>query len=322
MNKASESLRSLNLYLEDNMILTVTLNPCIDKTAVCHGFNQEKVNRITPVAEDFGGKGINVSRALKKLGYDTFALGIGFDKAEDITEFLGREGINSHFIKTGGRLRTNLKIFDEATSKTVEINENSASVYCDEITKLLEEYVAELPYAEIVVLSGSLPDGVPLDMYKILCNLARKVNPDVKLVVDTQGKALIEALDEMPYLIKPNEDELRSTFAEDCETDIKKISDKIIAYGLAEVVLTSMGGDGAMIVTQGECFKHAALKVDVKSAQGAGDAMVAGACAAIYDGKDIETTLKYGIAAATGAVTKQGTDFCDQNEFKTYLEML
>lgn len=301
------------------MILTVTLNPCIDKTAVCEGFNQDKVNRITPVAEDFGGKGINVSRALKKLGYDTCALGIGFDKAEDITEFLGREGINSHFIKTSGRLRTNLKIFDEATSKTVEINENSASVYCDEVTELLEEYVARLPYAEIVVLAGSIPDGVTTDIYKMLCRVARDINPEVKLVVDTQGKALIEALNESPYMIKPNEEELLAAFADDGETDPQKISEKIVAYGLAEVVLTSMGGNGAMIVTPEGPARLPALKVDVKSAQGAGDAMVAGACAAIYRGLDAEQILKYGIACATGAVTKQGTDFGDCEEFEGYL---
>lgn len=302
------------------MILTVTLNPCIDKTALCHSFNQNKVNRITPVSYDFGGKGINVSRALKKLGYDTCALGIGFDKADEIRDFLLSEGIDSYFVKTPAKLRTNLKIFDEDTLSTVEINENSSPVYCDELSLLLQEYAVRLPYADIVVLSGSVPDGVPDDIYKILCNLAKTTNPDAKLVVDSCGKPLLEALKEHPYLIKPNADELLATF--DPNGDISAISKSIIRDELTDVVLTSMGGDGAMITSADEMYTLPALSVDVKSAQGAGDAMVAGACAAIYDRLDVKSLLKYGICAAAAAVNKQGTDFGDREEFDECLSQL
>lgn len=306
------------------MILTVTLSPCIDKTATCNGFNPQEVNRIRPVAKEYGGKGINVARAVKLLGGEAYPMGIGYNHNKSIEAFLKSQNIDSWFIPVLGQLRTNLKIFDEATGKTVEINEEAGLVTDDTVAVMMSVFGDKVRGAEIAVLAGSLPTGCPKDIYKRLIYMARKYSPETRVVVDAVGEPLLLALDERPYMIKPNTEEFAKTFsipAEDTEGIIARAKE-LIAEGKTDVVLLSDGERGAHIVTAEEAHFLPALKVAAKSAQGAGDAMVAGACVALTEGLSLRDVLRYGIAAATAAVTKQGTGFGSREEVEKYLEKI
>lgn len=300
------------------MILTVTLSPAIDKTAECESFNPSEVNRITPVSVDIGGKGINVSRAVKKLGLDTYAIGIGFDRADEICRFLESEGIGADFIEYGAPLRTNLKIFNKENGETVEINEPASKVGKDVLAKLTAKFENAVKRGcDTVVLAGSVPLGIPADIYKTLCLRAKELCPDVKVIIDAQGEALAKGIEAAPYMIKPNLDELSGTF--DCVlkkySDIKSVAEQIIDGTGVNTVLISMGSRGAMIVDKDRAYQQDAVKVEVKSAQGAGDAMVAGACLALADGVSLYKTLVYGVCSAAGAVSQNGTAFCDKAFF-------
>lgn len=299
------------------MILTVTLSPAIDKTAECESFNPSEVNRITPISVDFGGKGINVSRAAKKLGLNTYAIGIGFDKADEINRFLKSEGIRADFIKCPAPLRTNLKIFDNETKNTVEINEPASKVKKDVLSKLIQRFEGIVVNCDILVLAGSVPSGVPLDIYKTLCLRAKELNPEVKVIIDANGEALRSGIEAAPYMIKPNLEELCGAFG--CAlkkySDIKAVAEQIIDGAGVNTVLISLGAQGAMIVDKERAYHQDAVKVDVKSAQGAGDAMVAGACLALEDGVSLYKTLVFGVCSAAGAVSQNGTAFCDRDFF-------
>ncbi len=306
------------------MVLTVTLSPCIDKTATCESFDPNAVNRIKVVAKDFGGKGINVSRALKRLGVETYAFGIGYDANMKIEDFLHAEGIDSWFIPVVGELRTNLKLFDKATGKTVEINEPALPIVIETVATAIAIFAENLTAADIVVLAGSVPTGTPDDIYKRFVRMTEKRRPTAKVIVDCSGQLLLKALEAKPYMIKPNLNELADTFglSHDDRDGILDKARELIRRGSTQVVLLSDGANGAYILTADEEHFLPSIKVDAKSAQGAGDGMVAGACKAICEGKKPIDILRYGIAAATGAVTKQGTSFCEMAEFEGYLEAL
>lgn len=299
------------------MILTVTLSPAIDKTVECAGFKIKEVNRVNPVSVDFGGKGINVSRAVKKLGLETQAIGIGFDKAKEICKFLEGEGIEAEFAAQRSSLRTNLKIFDKATSDTVEINESASKVTKRTLGDFMKLFEKKLPLCDILVLAGSVPDGVPIDIYKTLCERAKASKPDIKVIIDASGEALRLGAEAKPYMIKPNIEELTNTWGcrLDTYTEIKEATRRIIAEWGVDVILLSMGAKGAMIIDKDRHYLQDAVKVEVKSAQGAGDAMVAGACKAIAEGASLYKTLVYGVCSAAGAVSQNGTAFCCKEFF-------
>ena len=299
------------------MTVTVTLSPSIDKTSVVCGFDQDKVNRTQSTRFDAGGKGINVSLALASLGEETVAAAFEFGGSQIISEALKRAGAGYEPVKCSGTVRTNLKIFDTKTKKTIELNESNPKVGEQEVDGLIALCRRLASAAEIIVLSGSVPPGVQPDIYYRLATEARAANPDIKVILDCEGEALLNGLRASPYLIKPNVDELRNTFgaAINSEDEVISICRSIIAeYGVT-AVLVSAGKDGAMIITDDENILRPAVEIAPKSAQGAGDAMVAGACVAVSKGLGAEGILRYGLCAAAGAVELEGTAFCSRERF-------
>ena len=300
------------------MITTVTLSPCIDKTAELSRLEHSKINRAENIRLDPGGKGINVCLALAALKSQTAALLLNFDGGDIITSALDREGIEYCEVKCPGRIRTNLKIYERDTRQTVEINEQNPTVPQKALVRMTELVRQYAKKSEILVLSGSIPAGVPSDIYKTLSEAAKAENPAVKTVLDAEGTPLLEGLKASPYLIKPNVEELERTFGL-ClsgEESIAALSRRIIAeYGVC-VVLVSMGDRGALAVTKCDFVREGVPQIVAKSAQGAGDAMVAGACYAIRKGLSVRDILRCGTCAAAGAVELSGTAFCSRNRFE------
>ncbi len=304
------------------MTTTVTLSPCLDKTVACEKFDVDSMNRVELLSLDIGGKGINVSRALKRLGLKTKALGFNFAGGEMIERTLERENIPHDFIKCEGDLRINLKVFDRSRHNTIEINEKSALVSDDKLEEFTESFVRSVRKSDNLVLTGSLPAGMPSDIYKTLGELAKKENPDIRIILDAQGEVLQKGLEAKPFMIKPNLYELEATFGTKLYSteDIISLCRKIIEdYGV-KIVLASMGAKGAVLVTKDEAIFREALKVEVNSTQGAGDSMVAGFCLAAQKGLPLGKALNYAVCCAAGAISGIGTSFCDLDKLNELLE--
>lgn len=299
------------------MITTLTLSPCLDKTVLLERLDPDGVNRAESFRTDAGGKGINVCLALASLGTKTRALYLRFDGCEPIDAALRSADAEIAAVKCNGSVRTNLKIFDCSDSKTLEINEQNPEVGETELAEIGKLCQTSARESDIMVLSGSVPKGVDADIYKKLAFLAKQTNPEIKIVLDTSGTLLRDGLEAAPFLIKPNRRELEECFGVTLESAAEAVTlcrETIRSFGVGNVIV-SLGDEGAIAVGKNEAYIADAIKVSPKSAQGAGDAMVAGACLAASQGLSLEEMLKYGVCAAAGAIELEGTAFCSKKRF-------
>lgn len=303
------------------MITTLTLSPSLDRTVVLERLDPDRVNRAGSTRTDAGGKGINVSLALAALGECSRAIYLAFEGSEPIGYALKSAGAESVAVACGGRLRTNLKIFDRSSGKTVEINEQNPAVGEETLNKVEAACRDSARDSDILVLSGSVPAGAGTDIYKKLAISAKQVNPNIKIILDSSGVALKDGLEAEPYLIKPNREELEACFGVKLRSEAEAVTlcrEAVRSFGVKNVIV-SLGAEGAIAVGGNEAYSAEALKVSPKSAQGAGDAMVAGCCLAILKGLSLKDTLRYGICAAAGAIELDGTAFCTESRFEELL---
>ena len=189
------------------MIYTVTLNPALDKTVEIPGMALDTVNRITEMRTDPGGKGINVSKVIAKLGGDSRAVGIlGGESGRTLEKLLENENFTTQFRFVEGQTRTNIKIIDRVGHTNTDINEPGLTVTDADLDALLNDLLAEVHAGDIVVLAGSLPKGASQDTYRVWTSACKKAG--ARVFLDADGALLAEGLKAAPYLIKPNDDEL------------------------------------------------------------------------------------------------------------------
>lgn len=289
------------------MIYTLTLNPSIDYIISLNSVELGKVNRCTKTFKFPGGKGINVSRVLKNSGTDSVALGfVGGFTGEFINLTLNNLGIHTDFIKVKEDSRINVKI------KSVdETDINADGPYIEkEALNLLFDKLNKLKDDDILVLAGNIQSSLPDNLYSKIQEIVNKNN--VKVVVDTSGKALLESVKKKPFLIKPNNFEIEEAF------NIKiKDRNELIDYGKklntmgAENVIISLAGDGALLINNSGVFFGNAPKGEVKNSVGAGDSLVAGFLHEYSKSKNILDSFKRGIA--TGSASAFSLDLCDNN---------
>ncbi|MFA9398306.1 MAG: 1-phosphofructokinase [Clostridiaceae bacterium] len=307
------------------MILTLTLNPAIDKTINISNFKLGTVNRVDNSRLDAGGKGINVSKVLKVLGGKSIALGILAGANGDfIKNHLDNENIENDFIKTKGETRVNLKIVDKINNQYTDINENFQvdesmfDLLKDKIISLLNKYKDE---KNVVVLSGSIPKGLNTNIYKDLILDIKKTN--AKVILDAEAELFTKGIEAAPYLIKPNIDELKATFnvTINNEDDIISVSRKIINSGV-HIVVVSLGGEGSLLITKDEVLKVHGLKVTVKSTVGAGDSMVAALAFSLEQNYPLDQTLKLASAVSTANVMTDGTQTGKPEDIEKILNLV
>lgn len=303
-------------------VLTLTLNPCIDRTEYYDTFQVGATNIVKKAIEEAAGKGINVAVGLKHLDVPVKAMGFAYkEDLYKLYEKLDAEQIPHSFVEVDGHLRVNRKLFDESKSEMTECNEKGMPVTAEDIAALLQMLREELTDASILVLSGSVPPGVDTDIYAVMISMANEA--DVKVILDASGKLLAEGIKEGPYLIKPNKEEFVKTFVEipvtaDGEAwkdSLESIAEQLIAQGLTHICV-SMGEDGAVLWSRQENAggtavnitqnKRPAIPVAVRSLQGAGDAMVAGLCKAIYENCE-DRMLDYALSMAASTIALEGT---------------
>lgn len=290
------------------MIYTVTLNPALDKTVEILSFTVDSVNRITAMRTDPGGKGINVSKVIDKLGSKSMATGIlGGGTGKAIQSALEEMGLDSFFHFIPGETRTNLKVVDPERHTNTDINEPGLVVTEEILQNLLQELLGKLTGEDIVVLSGSLPKGAPKDTYGTWVEACRKSG--AKVILDADGDLLEAGLKASPYLIKPNNHEISRLLNENLSTpkELEAAARKLMEqYGITKIVV-SMGGEGALYVTEDRTVYAEGLKVPVGSTVGAGDSVVAALAVAEEAGMSLEEAVRLSTATGAANVMCSGT---------------
>lgn len=290
------------------MIYTCTMTPSLDYTTYLPQFESGALNRANEVYYYPGGKGINVSRVLHRLGENNIALGFaGGFTGDYMQQFLHLEGIQTDFITTNEITRINVKIKADAET---ELNGPGPRIDHTQLQALLSK-VKQLKQGDWFVLAGSLPDLKQPDFYQTLANHCHENG--VHFVLDTSGPALQHLIHTKPFLIKPNQQELGELFATTIHSKEQAVhyAQKLVDKGIGHVVV-SMGGAGAILVTKDRALSAKAPKGHVINTVGAGDSLVSGFLANYIHTKDAVKAFRYGIAS--GSATAFLPDLCSKKD--------
>ena len=303
-------------------IITITLSPAIDKTTSTEKVVPEQKLRCMPPTYEPGGGGINVSRALRHLGCESLAMYFaGGYSGNFFQELLKNEDIQSLVIPIQGNTRTNIIVVEESTHQQYRFGMVSPPVEEQNWQLFLATLEKQSGY-EYVIASGSLPAGVPLDFFGRVSAIVKK--HDAKLIVDTSGDALKQAITEGVYMIKPNLNELSFLCgqAQLEKEEVVAAAKSIIKTKGCEVVAVSLGKEGAMLVTANEYWHIVPPPIIPKSTVGAGDSMVAGIVYALSKGFGWEDVLRFGVSCGTAATMNEGTALCKKEDVDRLYQQL
>lgn len=303
-------------------IVTLTLNPAIDKSTTVKSIAPDKKLRCAKPTYEPGGGGVNVSRAIKKLGGKSTAIYLaGGSSGKFYQHLLDREEINSCVIEIEGYTRENLMVVDESSNLQYRFDMPGPALKEQEWQKCLD-ILANSSGVEYIVASGSLPEGVPMDFFGRLAAVAKKIN--ARLIADTSGEPLRHAMNEGLFLIKPNIGELSNLqgVEELHEEEVHKAAKEIINNGGCEVMVISMGASGAMLITKDEFIDAQSPRVRSRSTVGAGDSMVAGMVLALSNGLPWTDVLLHGIATGSATTMNPGTELCKKQDVDKLYAMM
>ena len=304
------------------MIYTVTLNPALDKTARVDSFELDSVNRVVELRQDPGGKGINVSKVIAKLGGTSRALAIlAGTTGKAIANALEELSVACWPYTVPGETRTNLKVVDPVLDTHTDINEPGPVVSTETLDDMLGLLTKSINPADIVVISGSLPKGAPRDTYAIWTRACTEAG--ARVLLDADGDALKEGLAGTPYLIKPNEHELARLIGRPLESpaEIAQAAKELLDRGIKRVVV-SMGGAGALFVNEERVVMAHAPKVPVSSTVGAGDSVVAALAYAIDNVYPFEQAAKLAVATGSANVMSAGTQAAEFAQIEPLIDQV
>lgn len=305
--KAKFNFTINNKDWSEGMIITVTLNPAVDKTIEIDDFLVGKVNRVSTLRLDAGGKGINVSKVIQSLGGTSKAVAILAGRnGEYIKNYLDSIGVENDAVFIGGETRTNTKVVDKKNHTNTDINESGPPVSSETLEKLQAKFYDNQDENSVLVFSGSIPQNVDKDIYKKWIVKAKEKG--IKTVLDADGELLRQGIQAGPYLIKPNIAELEGLFGQKINNieEAVKLSKKLFDYGI-EIITISLGEDGAIFIKKDSVIHAKGIKVKVESTVGAGDSMVAALALAIEKNYDFEKAVKLSVACGTASVMTAGT---------------
>lgn len=290
-----------------NMILTITLNPTIDKSTSVEKIAPESKLRCAAMKHEPGGGGINVSKALKKLGCDSKTLfPAGGYNGLMLKHLLHEEHIEAEVIPVEKETRENFIVLETSTNKQYRFNLPGEPTSIPLLEKVIE-YIQNNPF-EYIIASGSLLPGMTDDTYAQIAKVAASMG--AKFILDTSGPALEAAVNEGIYLLKPNIGELaKLSGIQWLEADgVEAAARKLIDQGKVMLVAVSMGKDGALLISKDASYKVLAPEVEKRSTVGAGDSMVAGMVYMLSQGKTLEEVIRFGVACGTAATMNHGTE--------------
>lgn len=289
------------------MIITVTLNPAIDRIVTVRDFRYGGLNRVVRSERFSGGKGNNVALIVHRLGFPCTATGfLSGHPGRELEKDLADEGLCCVFVYTPGETRTNTKIIDENTRVCTELNESGPQVSISDIERL-EQILSQITKeGDTVVFSGSVPYGLPEDIYARLIRIVRRAG--ARTILDADGPFLREGIRANPDAIKPNIDELSRLVGRTVMTPEEIVAAvRELRPDEERKVLVSMGSGGSMFFSGDEIRIMDAPSVPVVSTVGAGDAMTAALAIGLSEGRNDEEIFEN--AGAFSAVTVMSEHF-------------
>ncbi len=304
-------------------IVTIAMNPAIDKSSRADHVVAERKIYCKPPRFEPGGGGVNVSRAVKKLGGESLLLHpAGGLAGERLKELIDEEGLKHQEHPTKGFTRENLVVLDESTGQQYRFGMPGPELRKEEWESFLQKLSAMEPAPDYVVASGSLPSGVPGDFYAQIGRVAKRRG--ARVIIDVSGEALEQAIQEGVFLVKPNVREFRELVGQEMgeESQIRAAAQELVRGGRCEVLVISLGAAGAMVVSE-EFSRHIIPPtVPIISKVGAGDSMVAGIVISLARGRSIRESTLFGVAAGTAAVMTPGTELCRREDTERLYEAL
>ena len=302
-------------------IITLTVNPALDKSARFSGLVPEQKIRCELPRYDAGGGGINVSKAIARLGGNSLSIFTsGGSPGEKLEELIRQEGIESIAIATQNWTRENFIAFETITRAQYRFGFPGTALSETEIATIAQT-IKELK-TKYLVLSGSLNQGLPSDFYQQIAERAKASG--AKVIVDTSGEALKKVLETGVYLIKPNIGELAKLIGVERleRNEVELAAKKLIEKGSAEIVVVSLGAEGAVLVTKDQTEFVKAPKVEKKSTVGAGDSMVGAMVWALSQNKPMKEVIQWGVSCDSAATMNEGTQLFKLEEAKRLFEGL
>jgi len=296
-----------------NKIITLTMNPSLDKSIPIKAVTANIKLRADSLIQDPGGGGINVSRAIGKLGGKSTALFVsGGCTGDSLCQSIDKEGLHFETIPITDPVRESLTVLEESTGNQYRFSLPSPrlnSKELDQVTSLLKKHLGPDTW---LIASGSLPKAVPVDFYARIATIADSLGS--RTIIDTSGEALQAAFESGKlFLVKPNLRELShlSGLENIDDQQIPEAALKLVNSGKAEHIVVSLGSSGgAFLVNRNEVIRYTQPQVKADSRIGAGDSMVAGIVYHLSSGFPIDEAVRFGIASGAAAVITPGTELC------------
>ncbi len=305
------------------MIITVTLNAALDKTLEVPNFTPGRRHRTVDQKTMPGGKGVNIARAIKRLGQPVIATGLaGGSTGTRVVEALNDEAILNAFVRVREESRTNTAVLDPTTGLHTEINERGPSISARELELFREKLLYLAKGASICVFAGSLPRGVEPDVYATLIRDVRKLG--VTSIVDTEGDPLRHAVRAEPTVVSPNEMEAEELVGYEFHDgdDRARALAEIARLGPSEAIMTVSDGCYGQVIADGApaLYRVSVQELEPRSRIGSGDAFLAGYVAARYAGRPPVECLRYGVACGAESTQHIGAGIVEPGKVDRLLD--
>jgi 6-phosphofructokinase 2 len=292
-------------------IVTLTMNPTIDLATTVDVVTPEHKLRCDPERRDPGGGGLNVSRVIHELGGETLALyPKGGSTGALLEHLLAEKGLRRWSIDISGHTRENFTVTERKSKREFRFVMPGPTLSEKEWQACLDALSTVAADADYIVASGSLAPGLPVDFYARVARVARKQN--ARLVLDTAGEPLLAAKEEGVFMVKPNRKEFRDMMGAqvDDAAALPGLARSFLEKERAEVLVVSMGAEGALLTTRQGQFRATPPPVETHSSVGAGDSFVGGMTLGLARGLAPEEAFRWGIASGTAALLSLGTGLC------------
>jgi len=301
------------------VIATITLNPSLDRYITVEGFEVNKVNRWTNTKVYAGGKGIDVSRVVHEMGEGTIAYGfLGGPAGTDIEILLDEVGVPFSFTPIRGETRTNFIITDSKNHTQTRIDAPGPRIGRRELERFRSKLERVHPAPDMVVCGGSVPPGVPVNVYYTIIKEARSFG--IRTILDTDSPWLAEGIKAGPFLVKPNVEEAESLLKRPLpdEAAIISAARELVTMGV-EIAVISRGKDGIIAATRERVIKAVPPPVKVRSTVGAGDCTIAGLALKLAGDEPLEEACRLAVAMGTAAVLGTGTELAHREDVERLL---
>ncbi|MEX0742568.1 MAG: 1-phosphofructokinase family hexose kinase [Phycisphaeraceae bacterium] len=296
-------------------IVTLCVNPCVDHVGWADRVESGRKVRIERDKYAPGGGGINVAQAAHQLGVHALAIyPAAGETGQLLQHLLADDDIEQRMIDAPGRTRVNTNIFEASSGETFRLIMPGPPMTPETASEIVKAVAGAVQDGSHVVISGSMPAETPAHFIPKVLNAIQQSGG--RVIVDTSGEALRQSIEQGVFMIKPNQRELAQLTERDLPDDeaVEHAALALVRERAVEVVVVSLGGAGAMLATADGVTRIHAPQVDMQSPIGAGDSMVAGIVTAMIQGRSLQDSVSYGVAAGAAAVMQPAMELCRKHD--------